>query len=74
VRVKPGGSAFRVTIRFFPSGDWHDHFVHAGDIDQAACEDGKLVQTLPVMARQEINFGDTFRAYDAKFDGFLDLP
>jgi hypothetical protein len=37
VLVKPGGPAFRITIRSFPPEDWQDHFVHAGDIDLAAC-------------------------------------
>jgi hypothetical protein len=73
VLVKPGGPAFRITIRSFPPEDWQDHFVHAGDIDVAACEDGRLVQTLPILAWQKINFGDTFRAHDVNFDGFLDI-
>jgi hypothetical protein len=73
VQVKPGGPAFRITIRSFPSEDWQDHFVHAGDVDVVACEDGKLVQTLPIMAEQKINFGGTFQAYDVNFDGYLDI-
>jgi hypothetical protein len=71
--VKPEGPAFRITIRPFPPDGWQDHFVHAGDVEVSGCEAGKLVQTLPIMAWQRINFGATFRAYDINFDGYLDI-
>jgi hypothetical protein len=73
VRVKPGGPAFRITIQPFPTSGWTNEFVHAGDIAVAACADGSLIQTLPILAAQPINFGATFQTRDVNFDGFLDI-
>ena len=42
-------------------------------MEVAACEDGKQLQVLPVMAWQPIDFGATFAAHDINFDGYLDF-
>jgi len=47
--------------------------VHAGDIEVARCQDGKQLQSLPVMAWQPINFGRSFHVEDLNFDGYLDF-
>src|SRR5579864_11699 len=73
--VKPGGPAFRITVRPLllkwqgGSGDP----VHAGDIEVAGCQDGKRLQLLSIMAWQPINFAATFQAQDINFDGYLDF-
>ncbi len=75
--VKSGGAAFRITVRPI----WQlnagrvilDDDTHAGDIEVARCQDGKPLQTLPIMADQPISFGSTFHAEDINFDGYLDF-
>lgn len=72
--VKKGGPAFRITVSPLPFvGGWSDTLVHAGDIEVARCRDGKRLQSLPFMAWQPLNFGDTFEALDINFDGYLDF-
>jgi hypothetical protein len=44
----------------------------AGEIEIARCEDGQRLQTLPIMASQEIGW-QNLRAFDINFDGYLDL-
>jgi hypothetical protein len=70
--VKPGGPAFRITIRSLFRGYSNDP-VPAGDIEVARCSDGRRLQTLTIMAGQRINFASTFRASDINFDGYLDF-
>ena len=73
--VKPGGPAFRITVRpvllkwQVDSSDT----IHAGDIEVASCQNGKQLQLLPIMAWQPINFAVTFGARDINFDGYLDF-
>src|SRR4051812_21465578 len=72
---KPGSPAFRITVRpllleWRP--DLHDP-IHAGDIEVASCDNGKTLQSLPIMAWQPINFAATFKAQDIDFDGYLDF-
>ncbi len=47
--------------------------IHAGDIEVARCQDGKQLQSLPIMAWQPIDFGASFHAEDINFDGYLDF-
>jgi hypothetical protein len=70
--VKPGGPAFRITVRSLLRGYSKDP-VHAGDIEVARCSDGRRLQLLTIMARQPINFARTFSASDINFDGYLDF-
>jgi hypothetical protein len=70
--VKPGGPGFRITVRSRPISNFND-LVHAGDVEVARCQDGRLLQLLPIMASQPINFAATFRASDINFDGYLDF-
>jgi hypothetical protein len=70
--VKPGGPAFRITVRSLLRR-YSDNPVHAGDIEVARCSDGRRLQLLPIMAGQPINFASTFRASDINFDGYLDF-
>jgi hypothetical protein len=70
--VKPGGPAFRITIRSRATGE-SDKPVDAGDIEVAACEDGKRLQLLTIAASQAINFAATFTPADINFDGYLDF-
>jgi len=70
--VKPGGPAFRITVRSLLRGQ-SDAPVHAGDIEVTRCSDGRQVQLLAIMASQPIHFARTFRADDVNFDGYLDL-
>jgi hypothetical protein len=72
VSVKPGGPAFRITVRS-RLRDLSDKRVVAGDIEVARCQDGKRLQSLPIMADQPINFGRSFHVEDLNFDGYLDF-
>lgn len=71
--VKPGGTAFRITVRPI----WQDDVIideaRAGEIEVARCKDGKHLQALPIAADQPISFGSTFHAEDLNFDGYLDF-
>jgi hypothetical protein len=70
--VKPGGQAFRITIRSLLR-TYSDNPIHAGDIEVARCLDGGRLQLLPILAGQPINFASTFRASDINFDGYVDF-
>src|ERR1700722_10744998 len=70
--VKPGGPAFRITVRSLLRR-YSDKPIHAGDIEITRCSDGRRLQLLPIMAGQPINFASTFRASDINFDGYLDF-
>ena len=70
--VKSNGPAFRITVRSLLRRN-SDRPVHAGDIEVARCSDGRRLQLLPIIARQPINFGKTYRASDINFDGCLDF-
>ena len=70
--VKPGGPAFRITVRSRSIG-YSNNLVHAGDIEVSRCQDGRVLQLLPIMASQPINFAATFGASDINFDGYLDF-
>jgi hypothetical protein len=64
--VRPGGPAFRITVRPIGSG--------AGDIEVTRCQDGKQLQLLPILSEGGVvNFGLSFHAYDINFDGYLDF-
>lgn len=70
--VKPGGPAFRITVRnrlFKMTND----LVPAGEIEVAQCSDGRRLQLLTIMASQPINFSATFTTSDVDFDGYLDF-
>ena len=74
--VKPGGSAFRITVRPLWKLDGEGRAVvdtHAGDIEVVRCQDGEPLQVLPITSDQPINFGSTFHAEDINFDGYLDF-
>src|SRR5580658_2980383 len=74
--VKPGGSAFRITVRPLWKLDGEGRAVvdtHAGDIEVVRCQDGEPLQVLPITSDQPINFGATFHADDINFDGYLDF-
>lgn len=77
--VKPGGPAFRITVRpfsheIFKGRQQHgSELIHAGDIEVARCQDGKQLQLLPIMAWQPLDFAPTFHAEDINFDGYLDF-
>jgi len=74
--VKPGGSAFRITVRplWQLNGDGRAVVdTHAGDIEVVRCQDGEPLQVLPITSDQPINFGATFHADDINFDGYLDF-
>lgn len=74
--VKPGGPAFRITVRplWQLNGDGRPVVdTHAGDIEVVRCQDGEPLQVLPITADQPINFGATFHAEDINFDGYLDF-
>jgi hypothetical protein len=74
--VKPGGSAFRITVRPLWQLNADGRAVvdpHAGDIEVARCQDGEPLRVLPIAADQPINFGATFHADDINFDGYLDF-
>jgi hypothetical protein len=75
ISVKPAGPSFRITLRplLLKWQDGNSDPVHAGDIEVAGCQDGKLLQVLPITAWQPINFGSTFRTDDINFDGYLDF-
>jgi hypothetical protein len=70
--VKPGRPAFRITVRSLALTNIGAD-VHAGDIEVASCQDGKRLQSLPIMAWQPIDFGASFHADDINFDGYLDF-
>src|SRR5262249_13822004 len=70
--AREGGPAFRITVRSLPFGG-SDALVHAGDIEVARCQDGKPLQSLPFMAWQPLDFGESFEALDINFDGYLDV-
>src|SRR5277367_3495618 len=57
--VKPGGPAFRITVRSRLS-NYSDHLAVAGDIEVARCTDGTRLQLLTIMASQPIDFAVTF--------------
>jgi hypothetical protein len=74
--VKPGGPAFRITVRplLFDSQSINSpNPVHAGDVEVARCRDGARLQLIPIMAVQPIDFAATFSAQDINFDGYLDF-
>ncbi len=77
--VKQGGPAFRITVRPFSHeifAGWQQSttkLIHAGDIEVARCQDGKQLQSLPIMVWQPIDFGASFHAEDINFDGYLDF-
>jgi hypothetical protein len=74
--VKPGGSAFRITVRPLWQLNADGRAVvdtHAGDIEVVRCHDGEPLQVLPITSDQPINFGATFHADDINFDGYLDF-
>jgi hypothetical protein len=72
--VIPGGPAFKITIRpLLLKWQENNDPVHAGDIEVAACEDGKQLQSLPLTAWQPIDFGVTYKARDINFDGYRDI-
>ena len=74
--VKPGGPAFRITVRPLWQLNADGRAVvdtHAGDIEVVRCQDGEPLQVLPITADQPINFGATFHAEDINFDGYLDF-
>jgi hypothetical protein len=75
--VKSGGPAFRITVRPLWRLNEDRHIVvdatHAGNIEVARCQDGKLLQVLPITADQPITFGSAFHADDLNFDGYLDF-
>ncbi len=77
--VKPGGPAFRITVRPFSHEIFKgrpqngSEFIHAGDIEVARCQDGKQLQLLPIMAWQPLDFAPTFHAEDINFAGYLDF-
>jgi hypothetical protein len=74
--VKSGGPAFRITVHpvwQFDAGRVIFDETHAGDIEVARCQDGRLLQVLPIAADQPISFGSTFQADDINFDGYLDF-
>ena len=70
--VQRGGPAFRITIRH-QLLRYSDTAVPAGDIEVDACQDGKTLQRLAIVANQPIDFGATFDASDVNFDGYLDF-
>lgn len=75
ISVKPDGPEFRITIRPLLL-KWQPGAgppVHAGDIEVAACEDGKQLQVLSITAWQPIDFAATFKAQDINFDAYLDF-
>ncbi len=72
--VKPGGPAFRITIRPIPIESHDDGiFVHAGDIEVARCRDGTRLQLMALMAWQSLEYASSFHAQDINFDGYLDF-
>jgi hypothetical protein len=76
VSVRHGGPAFRITVRPVSYSIWLNkerQWVHAGDIEVARCQDGKQLQSLPIMAWQPIDFGRSFHVEDLNFDGYLDF-
>ena len=85
ILVGHSGPAFRITVRPVSFYSWlhngvngdqpwfHQGVVHAGDIDVSRCQDGKLLQSLPIRAFQPINFGRSYHAEDINFDGYLDF-
>jgi hypothetical protein len=71
---RPGGPAFRITVRPIDSDTGQLQNVHAGEIEVARCQDGKQLQLLPILAEGgAINFGLSFHADDINFDGYLDF-
>ncbi|MGA7409068.1 MAG: hypothetical protein WBW33_01205 [Bryobacteraceae bacterium] len=72
LNVKPGGPAFRITVRSLALTNI-GAAIHAGDIEVARCQDGKRLQSLPIMAWQPIDFGASFQVEDINFDGYLDF-
>ncbi len=71
--VKKGGPAFRITVRPFSPQVYGDPPIHTGDIEVARCQDGKQLQSLPMMAGNPIDFAASFQAEDINFDGYLDF-
>lgn len=75
--VKPGGPAFRITVRPLWRLDSDRDIVidstRAGDIDVARCTNGERVQVLPIASDQPLSFASTFHAEDLNFDGYLDF-
>ncbi len=69
--VKQSGPAFRITVRSY--GVDGDQPIHGGDIEVARCQDGKRLQSLPILSDQPLNFGASFHAEDINFDGYLDF-
>jgi hypothetical protein len=75
--VKSGGPAFRITVRplwkLSASGAMPFDETRAGVIEVARCQDGKLLQVLPIAADQPLSFSYSFQAQDLNFDGYLDF-
>ncbi|MGA2131132.1 MAG: hypothetical protein ABSH50_02370 [Bryobacteraceae bacterium] len=72
--AKPDGPVFRITVRSSSAKPLDgDSPVHAGDIEVARCQDGKTIQSLPILSRQPIDFVRAFHAQDVNFDGYLDF-
>jgi hypothetical protein len=72
-RVRASGPSLLITVHSFPVDGDKNEQVRAGEIDVARCEDGNLVQTLPILASRSFNFGQNFGAFDINFDGSLDF-
>jgi hypothetical protein len=70
--VRPGGPAFRITIRPHRF-KMTNNPVPEADIEVARCSDGQRLQLLTIMASQPINFPATFTTSDVNFDGYLDF-
>jgi hypothetical protein len=58
--AKRGGPGFRIAVRSVFHGWFANGVAHAGDIEVIRCQDGRELQSLPVMAWQPINFGAAF--------------
>lgn len=73
--VKSGGPAFRITVR--PMWQRKGERVimvdnHSGDIEVARCQDGKMLQVLPLVSDYPLE-AYSFHADDINFDGYLDF-
>jgi hypothetical protein len=74
--IRPGGPAFRITVRPLwrvNAGHVIIDDTHAGEVEVARCQDGKALQVFPIRADQPIHFGASFHAEDINFDGYLDF-
>jgi hypothetical protein len=76
--VTSGGTAYRITVRPLWRLTEDHHLIpynddHGGDIEVARCQDGGLLQVLPITPGDPIDFGSTFQAEDLNLDGYLDF-